>query len=75
GRSASGGRLLLRLAIISKPWLPASAQECAASATIDADPDSTAAAVLASAIAKLTATAINTVRTLSVLAIPLVCVP
>ncbi len=45
--------------------MPVSAQECAASATIDADPLSSAAADLASAMSPLATSATTTVRTLS----------
>ena len=54
-----------RLAISRKIWLPVSAQECAASATIDADPDSTAATVLATATHRFATNATSTVRLLS----------
>lgn len=43
-----------------------SAQECAASAAIDADPDSTLASVLATATTRLAPNAIATVFVLSV---------
>ena len=68
-RSQRVGRTLRlrRLAIIRRSWFPASAQECAASAVIEVDPDSTEAAVLATAIAALTPNAISTVRTLPAL--------
>src|ERR1700712_1867603 len=49
------------LAMISRISLAASAQECAASATSEAEPVRNAAAVLASAITTFAANAINTV--------------
>ena len=52
-------------AIIRKTSLPESAHECAASATSDADPVSTAAAVFATAIRTLAPKATSTVVTLS----------
>ena len=53
------------MAIIRKISLPVSAQECAASATIEAEPVSTAAQVLATATRKLAPKAISTVSVLS----------
>jgi len=53
------------LAIIRKISLPVSAQECAASATMDAEPVSAAAQDLAIATSRLALNAISTVRVLS----------
>ena len=61
----SPGRAARRLAIISRISLPVSAQECAASATIDADPLNAAATDLAIAMSMFAAKASNTVKTLS----------
>jgi hypothetical protein len=63
--SPVGGRRARRLAIIRKISLPESAHECAASATSDADPVSTAAADFATAIRTLAVKATSTVVTLS----------
>lgn len=46
-------------------WFRVSAQECAASAVIDAEPDTTAAKVLAVAIARLAPNATSAVKVLS----------
>lgn len=54
------------LAIIRKISLPVSAQEWADSATIEAEPVSTAAKVLATAISRFAPKAISTVMVLSV---------
>ena len=54
-----------RWAMIRKISLPASAHECAASASIDADAVMTAAALLATAMSRLAANATMTVRALS----------
>ena len=53
------------MAIIRKISLPVSAQECAASATIEAEPVSAAAQLLATATRKLAPKAIRTVSVLS----------
>ncbi|MDX6335184.1 MAG: hypothetical protein QOG05_2524, partial [Streptosporangiaceae bacterium] len=60
-----GGRRDRRLAISRKTSLPASAQECAASARSDADPVTTAATDFAAATSTLTPKATRTVVTLS----------
>ena len=65
GCARSGARRDRRLAIIRKTSLPASAQECAASATSDADPVSAAATDFAAAMSTLTPKATSTVVTLS----------
>src|ERR1700738_4500994 len=65
GWRASAGRLLRLSAISKNTSFPVSAQEWAASATIEADPDNTAATVLAAAMAALAASATRTVRVLS----------
>jgi len=57
--------MLRRLAISRKPWLPVSAHECEASATIEAEPVITAAIDLATATARLANRAMSTVRVLS----------
>jgi hypothetical protein len=54
-----------RSATRRKISLPASAQECAASATIDAEPVITAATVLATAMSRLAPKATRTVTRLS----------
>ena len=61
----SGGRRARRLAISRKISLPESAHECAASATSDADPVTTAAADFATAIRTLAPRATSTVVRLS----------
>jgi hypothetical protein len=58
---ASGGRVERRFATSRKISLPVSAQECAASASIDADPVTRAAADFATATSRLAASAIRTV--------------
>ena len=65
GCRSSAGRLDRLLAIIRKISLPVSAQECAASATIEAEPVSAAAQLLATATRKLAPKAISTVSVLS----------
>ena len=65
GCARSGGRRARRLAIIRKISLPESAHECAASATSDADPVTTAAADFATAIRTLAVKATSTVVRLS----------
>ena len=60
-----GVAALRRLAIEKNTSLPVSAQECAASAIIDAEPDTAAAAVLAAAIARFAPNATSTVSVLS----------
>src|ERR1700731_5134584 len=65
GWRASAGRLLRVLAISKNTSFPVSAQEWAASASIDADPDTTAAPVLAAGTTALVASATGTVRVLS----------
>src|SRR5664279_4390960 len=66
GCSGSGGRRDLLFAMIRKISLPVSAQECAASATRDAEPVIIAAKDLATAIRKLAPKATSTVNVLSV---------
>jgi hypothetical protein len=61
----SGVRLARELAIRSRISLPESAHEWAASATIDAEPVTTAATVLASAIRMFAPNARTTVSALS----------
>src|SRR6185369_14497209 len=65
GCAESGGRRDRRLAMTRNTSLPASAHECAASATIDADPVTTAAADFAIAMRMLAAKATSTVIALS----------
>ena len=61
----SGGRRDRRLAMSRKISLPASAHECAASASSDADPVTAAAADFATAISMLAPKATSTVTRLS----------
>ncbi len=65
GWARSGGRRERRSAISRKISLPVSAHECAASATSDANPVSTAAADFATAISRLAVKATRTVVRLS----------
>ncbi len=65
GCAASGGRRERRWAISRKISLPVSAHECAASATNDADPVTTAATDFATAISTLAPKATRTVVRLS----------
>ena len=58
---ASGGRSALRCAISRNTSLPVSAHECAASASIDAAPVTTAATDLASAMSRFAPSATITV--------------
>src|SRR6478752_5412527 len=55
----------LRVPINRNTSLPVSAQECAASASIEADPVTTAATVLATAINRFAPSATTTIRKLS----------
>jgi len=64
GCCGSAGRCERRLAMSRKTSLPASAQECAASASSEAEPVMTAAADLASAMSRLAANATTTVTKL-----------
>jgi hypothetical protein len=52
GNSSEGGRLAWRIPSNSRPWLPQSASECTASASIAPEPVSSAANDLAMKIAK-----------------------
>ncbi len=65
GCARSRGRRERRWATSSKTWLPVSAQECAASASSEADPVTTAATDFAIATRRLAAKAIRTVVTLA----------
>jgi hypothetical protein len=73
GWARSGGRLDRRSAISRKISLPVSAHECAASATSDADPVSTAAPDFATAITRLAVKATRTVTRLSDVTDPRSC--
>jgi hypothetical protein len=71
GYLASGGRRERRLAVMRKISLPLSAHECAASASIEADPVSAAATDLATATSTFIRNATSTVVVLAdLLALP-----